>query len=231
MKHHILSWSLFTVAVFLILLLPLCSADLGTFKQGDCVNIKTILNSTWVNISSVTYPNSTTAITNDVMSKIGATWNYSFCRTNVTGTYIYDYYDNTGAVYVNSFDITSLGKPVTTGGILVFFVIIFLVLISLIGYLAIFNLGRLLSLDFDIADFAKNFGLYTAIVVLYFLEQYYINNPMMDDILLRLVQWSWTIFIVVPIVALVLTITIGSLKHQRPYFGNTNASKRRMFRV
>jgi hypothetical protein len=92
-----------------LLLIGFVSADLGTYEQDSCVNIKTILNSTWVNISSLSYPNSSIALTQKSMSKNGVTFNYSFCNTNELGVYIYDYYDNTGEVYVNTFTITREG--------------------------------------------------------------------------------------------------------------------------
>lgn len=82
------------------------SASLGTFKPNSCVNIKTILNATQVNISTISSPlNSTILVTNQPMTKNGLTFNYSFCNTLALGTYVYDYYDQSGNVYVNDFTI------------------------------------------------------------------------------------------------------------------------------
>ena len=108
-----------TIKVFLILsmaifmLLPMMNATLGTFKSGDCVQIKTILNSTQVNISSLSYPNSTIVITEQPMTKVGQTFNYTFCDTSALGTYTYDYNDESGNVYVNDFEITHTGNMVS----------------------------------------------------------------------------------------------------------------------
>ena len=62
--------------------------DLGTFPKGDCVEIKQVCAScTYVNLT-VSYPNSTRAVTNIGMNDIGsATWTYDFCQTNVSGRY------------------------------------------------------------------------------------------------------------------------------------------------
>lgn len=98
------------LVIGILLVVPLLSAGLGTFEPNDCVNIKTILNTTGVNISSISYPNSSVAITNDAMTKSGLTFNYTFCNTSDLGIYVYDYFDTvTGDTYVNSFEISNLG--------------------------------------------------------------------------------------------------------------------------
>ena len=97
------------VASLLTILLPLVSADLGTYKQNTCVNIKTILNATSVNISTISSPSSILITSNKQMTKIGQTFNYTFCNTSEIGVYVYDYYDNYGDAYVNSFTINPTG--------------------------------------------------------------------------------------------------------------------------
>lgn len=98
------------IAVLIISLSGISFASLGTYKQNSCVQIKTILNASWVNISTISFPNSNLASSNKIMSKIGQTFNYSFCNTSIVGTYVYDYIDSNGDVYVNDFDITSTGN-------------------------------------------------------------------------------------------------------------------------
>jgi hypothetical protein len=99
--------------VLLILFLPIVSANLGTFKQNSCVDIKTILNTSSTNISSISYPNSSIAVTNKIMTKNGLTFNYTFCNINEIGNYIYDYSDAEGNVYVNDFEVTYNGESNT----------------------------------------------------------------------------------------------------------------------
>lgn len=125
------------IAFALLFLIPLCSAGLGSFKQNDCVEIKTILNTSAVNISSLSYPNSSIAFTNGGMTKNALTFNYTFCDTSLLGTYIYDYFDAQGNVYVNDFDITPSGSTQTTAqgiGSLIFLILV-LSLTILFGYL------------------------------------------------------------------------------------------------
>jgi hypothetical protein len=96
--------------MFVMMIVPLASADLGTFQQNSPVEIKTILNTTSVNISTISYPNSTLIISNQAMTKNGLNFNYTFYNTSKLGTYIYSYFDAEGNVYVNSFTITPTGN-------------------------------------------------------------------------------------------------------------------------
>lgn len=109
--RHVLS-VYFLVILFLI---SFASADLGTFKQFDCVNLRTISNSTAVNLSSISLPNSTTFYPDAVMTKNGKTFTFQYCNTTLIGTYIYDFYDVEGNDFVNSFNITASGFAGTLG--------------------------------------------------------------------------------------------------------------------
>jgi hypothetical protein len=96
--------------IFSLVLLPIISSSLGSFKLGDCVDIKTILNTSYVNLSTLNYPSGNLIISNQVMQNIaGKTFNYTTCNTSQLGTYNYDYFDADGNVYVNSFEITPSG--------------------------------------------------------------------------------------------------------------------------
>ena len=78
--------------VLCILLLPIINAQiqtLGTYKQNDCVNLKQICsNCSYVNITSVLYPNSTQVLGQVEMTKLGTDYNYTFCNTSILGQYI-----------------------------------------------------------------------------------------------------------------------------------------------
>jgi hypothetical protein len=123
-------------------LLSFTSASLGTFKQNDCVDIKTILNISAVTISSLNYPNSSTALNIIEMDKNGLTFNYTFCNTLLVGTYNYDYNDTEGNVYVNSFDVTPSGESGSSNQI--FFILFFVVAYG-IGFFGFFGKNMLIS--------------------------------------------------------------------------------------
>ena len=96
--------------VFGIFLLISVSATLPSIEQNTCIELRTISNTTSVTLSSITYPNETTIYLDNLMTKQGKTFNYTFCSTLLLGTYVYDYYKNTGEVYVNDFKVTSNGQ-------------------------------------------------------------------------------------------------------------------------
>ncbi len=122
--------------IFGIVLLSLISANLGTFKINTCVPVKTVLNSSLVNISTLAYPNGSIALTDVNMTKTGLyTFIHSFCNTTELGTYIYDYYDEKGNVYANSFDITYTGFELNISNS-----ILYLGLLALLIFLLIFIL-------------------------------------------------------------------------------------------
>lgn len=75
----------------IVFLIGMVSAEVNEFapvKQGDCVTIKQVCAScSYVNLS-VSYPNSTLAVTNKGMASIGGgTWSYYFCNTTALGRY------------------------------------------------------------------------------------------------------------------------------------------------
>lgn len=129
MKNKI---TLMLVIITLMMVIPMINADLGTYPQNSCIQIKTILNSTTANISSISYPNSTIILTNQAMTKVGSTFNYTFCNTSTLGTYVYDYFDDKGNVYVNDFTITSTGYEASISQSITMFIIIGILIIAII---------------------------------------------------------------------------------------------------
>ena len=101
------------LGVFLLAFAPFVNATLPDAAAGECITIKTILNTSTINISTISYPNQTIAVSNKLMNKTAQTFTYLFCDTNTLGNYIYDYFDNEGNVYVNDFNVTSTGTAGT----------------------------------------------------------------------------------------------------------------------
>jgi len=125
----------FIFLLAIIFFISMASASLGTFDDGSCVDIKTILNATTVNLSTISYPNGTVAVSNKIMSKNGKTFNYTFCYTQEVGGYIYDYFDDSGNTFVNSFEITRTGKTLTsqkTTGYIILFIFLLIIFSSFI---------------------------------------------------------------------------------------------------
>lgn len=120
-KGKLTAFGIMVGLVLCFLALPLIFAQmqtLGVFQQNEIVNlIQTCDNCTYVNISSVTFPNSTVAVSNAVMTKDGTIYNYTFSQTNTIGTYIVNTFgDDDGTVTAGSytFEITQTGSTLST---------------------------------------------------------------------------------------------------------------------
>lgn len=130
---------LYLLLIFIIFLVSFTSAldSLGTFKQGQTVRIVQVCeDATYVTISSISFPNSTIAVSNLNMTSSGSgEYHYNFSTTSSLGRYdirgISNGCDKTFATY---FDVTSSGgNGLTFWIILIFsFAFIFLILSAII---------------------------------------------------------------------------------------------------
>lgn len=82
---------LFLFLFCFILLINSASAlvTLGEFDQNTCVRItQTCDNCTYINISSLSYPNSSIVVNDSAMNSSGSEeWYFDFCKTNLKGRY------------------------------------------------------------------------------------------------------------------------------------------------
>ena len=128
------------IGIVLIMAIGLVSAtdSLGTFKQNDCINlIQNCNNCSVVNITKLTYPNSTAAVTNIGMTADGTSFNYTFCQTPIVGTYFVSGFgdlDGVNTVWTYTFDITPLGDNSTSNIGFYFFIIVTLFILLTIGF-------------------------------------------------------------------------------------------------
>jgi len=111
--------SLLIILVVSLFLFSFTSVDattqnIGTFQKDSCVTLKqTCANCTYINVSTVTYPNSSIISLNKVMTNSNNVYYYTFCNTTLLGEYQYDTFGNpdgikaTGSV---SFFITQTGE-------------------------------------------------------------------------------------------------------------------------
>lgn len=87
--------------------------SLGTYKQDECVElIQTCASCSYVNFTSVKYPDSTKALGNVEAQKQGSEYNYTFCQTSQLGQYIVNGIgdvDGTDTVFAYDFDVTHSG--------------------------------------------------------------------------------------------------------------------------
>lgn len=132
---------LFICGILILLVLPLINAEsLGVYKQNNCVSlIQTCSDCTFVNISSVLYPNSTKALGEVTMTKTGTFYNYSFCDASTLGVYNVNGHGNENSidtVWAYDFEITATGTSLSTGQSIIYF--IFLVASILIFFISLY---------------------------------------------------------------------------------------------
>jgi hypothetical protein len=96
--------------VYLILGIP----TLGVFKVNTCVELKqTCANCSYVNLTSIIYPDSTSTVINMEMTKDGSVFNYTFCNNTLLGTYIVNGIGNPQGVqtiFAYDYSITTTGN-------------------------------------------------------------------------------------------------------------------------
>ena len=127
-----------------IFLIAFATADLGTFQQNDCIDVKANLEAVSVNVS-IYSPTSLIIVEDDGMNNVrGNIWNYTFCNTTANGEYTYDYCDEGGDnCKENIFTITYSGLEVTQGQSTIYAVLLFLLVLFFIG--TFFGIGMLPS--------------------------------------------------------------------------------------
>jgi len=130
------------ILTFIILFLPFISGDgesFGRVAKGECMKLKMPCdNCTFVNITSIQYPNSSDAVSNSAMTKDGTEYNYTFCETYVIGFYnVYTFGDDDGFIDTRGdyFEVTGTGQEFNQARSTFYIGIIVLLLFLFIGTL------------------------------------------------------------------------------------------------
>ena len=98
-----------------LFIIPLVSAtdSLGVYKQYECLQLVQVCsNCSMVNVTSVVYPDTTSALSQVAMQKTGTYYNYTFCKTTKLGEYTVTGFgdlDGTNEVFLYTFSITPAG--------------------------------------------------------------------------------------------------------------------------
>jgi len=133
--------------IILTLILGICLINLtgatveslGIFKQSECIELpQTCANCTYNNISSVSYPNSSIAISNVEMTKNDTYYNYSFCLTATTGNYIVrGYGDPEGikTIWTYDFEVTPTGTTLETSESILYVILLIVTFLLFLGFL------------------------------------------------------------------------------------------------
>lgn len=180
---------IFAMLFFISLVQSSSIETLGIFKQGTAVELTQVCsNCTYVNISSITYPNRTLIATEKSMTQSGVAYNYSLSNsyTNTLGRYIVCGYGDPDGIkdtWCYDFFINGTGREEPSGAVSSLFIIAFLIVMFLFVWLFVYSMGHAIKKDFDIVDLGFDFGIYFMLFSLFILQQQYMGNPLMDSIL------------------------------------------------
>lgn len=124
-----------------IFLISFISADvsIGSVKQGDTIQLTQICsNCSYVNLTSVLYPNNTYALLGQyAMTKNGTNYNYTWTDTNLLGNYVYTTCGDLNGVNTCqsvAFTVTPSGQSGTDNIVFFIFVVLLLYGITFTGF-------------------------------------------------------------------------------------------------
>lgn len=122
--------------VLLFLFSTVSAANIAPIKQGRVARLVQVCdNCTFVNITTIQYPDSTISSINSVMTKDGANYNYSFLGTGSIGEYSYTTCGNPDGTFTcetATFEVTASGYDNMLGLSIIIILIIYA--IAFIGF-------------------------------------------------------------------------------------------------
>ncbi len=224
----------FIMSIFWFGLVSAGDPTLGTFKQGDCIDlIQTCSDCSYNNISKVQFPNATIIFENKDMTKDGTYYNYTFCNTTEIGEYLVHGFGDpasTLTIWDYTFKITYAGNSITSSQSILYLgllgILIFTFIITLFGInkLPSRNMrdeeGRILSISYlkYLRDAGWMFVWMLVISILYLgsnLAFAYLNEQLFAQVLLTLFKVA---FAVTPIIITVWLIWIFvSMFHDKQF--------------
>lgn len=128
-------------------------SEVGIFKAGESIDlIQTCSNCTYINITSVTAPNSSIILSDAAMSRSGFRYNYTMPAQQSIGTYIVcgvGDLNGENSIWCYNFQVTQTGnKPTTAQGLIYFILLAISILIFiLILYIGISTDGQRFEAD------------------------------------------------------------------------------------
>lgn len=136
---------LLLILSFVFIISIVSGATLQPVKLNSCVDLtQSCSNCTFVNITSVIYPNGSKIVNNVAMTKQGTEFNYTFCDTKQIGEYTYVTFGNPDGYLISqpvTFDVNPQGKNYSTVDGLIYgiaiIVLIGIFLLSLYAFVVI----------------------------------------------------------------------------------------------
>jgi hypothetical protein len=207
------------IFVFLLVLTPFMYAttldSFGTFEKNTTVRITQVCaDASYINISSVSYPNSSVAVSNIEMISVGSgEFYYDFDSTNDLDKYdVRGISDGCLKTFATSFYITENGKENPTENVIIFFSIIFMIFIGGFVTLLLYTIFKMFEWDFYAKELIINISSYFLLFTSYILGKEYFGNSTYETMLLWLIIVGSVTNVILPIIAFVLTYVRSSME-------------------
>ena len=191
--------------------------SLGTYTQGEEVEICQICSDATFITHSIKFPNSTFAVQNINLTAVG---NGLFCK-EFNGTLIDGRYDVMGIsdgcdkTFATFFTVSLNGKDAPEGIVIVIFSIIFIVIIGFGIVYFIKALGHVFELDMDIIDTAVLISTYLALFIFTYFAKEYLANAVVNDLLgLALSIGAYT-HVLFPVIGFLVSFILTNLKFKQ----------------
>jgi len=206
--------ALIIMSIFLITLVSAEVQTLGVFKKSTAIELKQIGDGyAFCNITSVSYPNSTTILSDVVMTKRGDEYNYTLISnyTGDLGQYIVNGICDSD-VWAYDFKVTENGREEPEGVVIVVFIGLFLVVLMFATVSLLKMIGHWVDLEVDIVDASIAMSLYFVVYALYYLSGHYLGNILINDLLLIAVRVGAFTHVIVPITAFVTSLIFNPFR-------------------
>jgi hypothetical protein len=194
-------------------------ATLGTFKLNSCIDLmQTCGNCSFVNITSISYPNGTKINHNFAMIKNGVDYSYNFCNNTQLGEYIYNTLGNPDGVYVTqpvSYLITNTGEKPAGDGLIIFIYSLFIFLTMALSFTFLINIAKLATFTATLFDLAISWGFYFITVITLFISNSYMQNNLISDNILLIISITGFTNFILPAISFIVSFFVNITKKKR----------------
>lgn len=210
----------------IILVMGLASAQL-IGKQNTAYDVKRtcINNGTYCSASAqcnltIIYPDGTLLVSNALMTNKISYHNYTIANTSLTQLDTYEAImmctdGSLSGSETFDFLVTANGKPAPSGGVIVLFTIIFLIILGSMVFFFFSVIGHFVKMDIDIIDVAINWGIYFILIGVYTLHNFYVANPTIESMLIMIMRIGGFTNLVLPVLAFSVTLIVKKIKNNR----------------
>ncbi len=199
--------------------------SLGSFKRGESIELRqTCDDCTFVNLSSVTYPNSTNIYFNEFMTQNGIDFNYTFSSAVVKGDYFYVVSGDKDGGFSSEtfcFEVTETGNKLDNPQSLLVIGLIIILIFLTITFLYFGNKTEYLPFKIFLTSLGVLFIMLTVGVSLNAVKQLMIMGDVFSGIFVNLYRLM-LILVSGGGIGLILYIIVQSLKQFYKHRGMTD---------